>query len=217
MKKTAQKQASTQRFIEIEDIRDNIVFFSGQNAATVIEVTATNFALLSKEEQGAKIASYVAFLNSLSFPVQIFIRSKQLDISSYLKLLDAEEQREQNPIVKQRIKLYRDFVGDLVKVKMVLDKNFYIVVSFSSLEKGIGSAAMSIKNKTNTADFQSSAKAALHTKAQTIQSQLTSLNLKNTILEQDELIRLFYEIFNGEATQDGTGISSTAVRPITKI
>ncbi len=201
MSKTAQKQASTQKFTEIESIVDNIVFFSGGSASLVIEVTATNFELLSKGEQDAKIASYVAFLNSLSFPIQIFIRNKQLDISSYLKLLATQETSEQNPRVKERIRLYREFVSELVKVNMVLDKNFYIVVSFSYLEKGIGAAAAGIKHKGNASDFQSNAKAGLHTKAQAIQSQLQSLNLKTKVLTQNELTALFYEAYNGDTVQ----------------
>ncbi len=209
MKKTAQKTASTQKFIEIENIIDNIVFFTGGNAAMVVEVTATNFALLSQGEQQAKIASYVALLNSLSFPIQIFIRNKKLDISSYLRLLQDQEGSQPNPIVKERIRLYREFVANLVKVNTVLDKKFYIAFSFSSLEKGITAKA---------SEFQSNAKAGLHTKAQGIQSQLTNLNLKNKVLGHDELASLFYEVYNGDlthATQVGGENSFPIVRPTT--
>lgn len=210
MKKTAQKSASTQKFIEIENIIDNIVYFSGGAASLVIEVTATNFTLLSKEEQDAKVASYVAFLNSLSFPIQIFIRTKQLDITSYIKLLQTQESSEQNPIVKERIRLYKEFVGNLVKVNMVLDKKFYIAVSFSYLEKGI--------SKGSSSDFQSNARAGLHTKAQAIQSQLQSLNLKTKVLLQDELTHLFYEVYNGDSIQtqqSGQNVNPAVIKPAT--
>lgn len=191
MKSSTPKKSSTQKFIEIEDIFENIVLFEGGKAAMAIEVTATNFALLSQDEQNAKIASYIAFLNSLSFSIQIFIRNKLLDISSYIGLLQTQQDREQNPIVKERIRLYREFVANLVKTNTVLDKKFYIVVYFSYLEKGV--------KKGNMDDFRANAKAALHTKAQGVQSQLTSLNLKNKILEHDELANLFYEIYNPAA------------------
>lgn len=219
MKNSAQKTASTQRFIEIEDIVDNIIFFSGGNASMVIEVTATNFALLSKGEQEAKIASYVSFLNSLSFPIQIFIRNKQLDISSYLKLLSTQESTQQNPIVKERIRLYREFVANLVKVNIVLDKNFYIALSYSYLEHGIGSTTAGMKHKGSAADFHGNAKAGLHTKAQGIQSQLTSLNLKTKVLGHDELAALFYEAYNGDqvqAAQMGAGNHIPIVKPLSK-
>ena len=220
MKKTAQKSASTQKFTEIENIIDDIIFFSGGSAAMVIEVTATNFSLLSKGEQDAKVASYVAFLNSLSFPIQIFIRNKQLDISSYLKLLATQETAEQNPLVKERIRLYREFVSELVKVNMVLDKNFYIVVSFSFLERGLSATAAGVKNKGNASDFAGNARAGLHTKAQAIQSQLQSLNLKTKVLSQNELTALFYEAYNGDAAQAmqvGKDTGFPIVKPMEKL
>lgn len=198
MKNSTPKKTSTQKFIEIEDVFENIVLFEGGKAAMAIEVTATNFALLSQDEQNAKIASYIAFLNSLSFPIQIFIRNKQLDISSYINLLQTQQDREPNPIVKERIRLYKDFVANLVKVNTVLDKRFYIVVYYSYLEKGV--------KKGNMDDFKANAKAALHTKAQGVQSQLTSLNLKNKALEHDELVSLFHEIYNPTAAATKGGI-----------
>lgn len=202
MKKTAQIKSSTQKFIEIEDIYENIVFLSSGNAALIIEVTAVNFALLSSGEQNAKIASYVSFLNSLSFPIQIVVSSRQLDISSYLNRLKTEETAQPNPVVKERITLYREFVANLVKVNVVLDKRFYIIVSFSYLEKGVSAAASRVKKGSfKDADFKNSAKAGLHAKAQAIQSQLTSLNLKTKILQQQELTQLFYEIYNSASSQ----------------
>ena len=79
MANSAQKKInSTQKFIEIEDIVDDIIILRGGGACLIIEVKATNFGLLSAEEQDVKIYSYAALLNSLSFPVQIVIRSKKL-------------------------------------------------------------------------------------------------------------------------------------------
>ena len=82
----ARNLPSTQKFIEITNIADDIVISSGGNACLVIEVSATNFALLSPEEQDAKIYTYASLLNSLSFPIQIVIRSKKLDITNSMLL-----------------------------------------------------------------------------------------------------------------------------------
>ena len=69
---------STQRFIEVEDIQENIVMLRGGSACLVIEVQATNFALLSRDEQAGKIAAYAQLLNSLTFPIQILVRNKKV-------------------------------------------------------------------------------------------------------------------------------------------
>ena len=193
MTKSAQKKKSTtQKFTEIENIDEDIVILSGKNACLIIEVNATNFALLSKEEQDSKIFSYASLLNSLSFPVQIFIRSKKLDISSYLKLLETQGAQTQNQLLSAQISLYRDFVKELVKVNTVLDKKFYIVIPYSYLEKGVITSADSFLNQ---------AKTSLASKAASVLSQIARLNLRAKTLGKEELIKLFYEIYNGDTVE----------------
>lgn len=200
MSKTAQgKKATTQKFIEIEEVEENVVILSGKHACLIIEVNATNFSLLSKEEQDTKIYSYASLLNSLSFPIQIFIRSKKLDISAYLKLLETQATQSQNQLLASQIRLYRDFIKELVKVNTVLDKKFYIVISHSSLERGV-KAQPQQKNVTQET-FASVAKTTLRSKAEAVLSQLARLNLRAKMLEKEELIKLFYEIYNGEAVE----------------
>lgn len=193
MNKSAQKtKATTQKFTEILDIVDDIVLLTSGNACSVIEIQATNFALLSPEEQNVKVLAYSSLLNSLSFPIQVFIRSKKIDISSYLRLLELEVKRTQNELLKNQIRLYKDFVQDLVKINEVLDKKFYIVIPYTSLESGIG---------INRENLLLSAKAKLATKIEGLHSMLHRINLAAKTLNKSELVRLFYEIYNGDVEQ----------------
>lgn len=206
MKSSARKiNATTQKFTEIQDVIDDVVVLANGNACLIIEVTATNFALLSAEEQDSKIYSYAALLNSLSFPIQILIRSKKLDITSYLKLLDTEAKKTQNQMLGEQINLYKDFIQELIKVNTVLDKKFYIAIPFSYLEKGVGAATSNVVNKKNfdEAAFVQNAKSALHSKAESLHSQLSRLNLRARTLEKEELIKLFYEIYNDTLIETG--------------
>ncbi|MDO8461133.1 MAG: ATP-binding protein [bacterium] len=199
---------STQKFTEIKDIKENIVLLANGNACIVIGIQATNFALLSKQEQDAKIIAYAAVLNSLSFPIQIVVKSEKIDISSYIKLLDQESQKQtSSKTLSEEIKLYRDFVKDMVKVNTVLDKKFYIIISYSYLEKG---ASGIVKHSTD--DFFTTAKATLHTKSEILIRQLNKLSLKAKALEKEELIKLYHEAFNQTASlQQG---SATAIADI---
>jgi hypothetical protein len=193
MKSAAQKITSTQKFIDIIDVVEDIVILNGGNACLIIEVKATNFALLSKDEQDAKLFAYAALLNSLSFAIQIVIRSKKLDISSYLSSLAAEQAKTQNPSLARQIGLYRDFVKDLVKVNTILDKQFYIIIPYSSLEKGLSGVGQS--------NFFIGAKTALHSKAEGLHTQLRRLNLKAETLGKENIIKLFHDIFNDGALE----------------
>lgn len=172
MAKTVQRNAApTQKFIEIVDIVDDIVVLTGGYACIVIEVKATNFALLSADEQDAKIYAYASLLNSLSFPIQIVIRSKKLDVSSYLRLLDEERAKTQNASLAKQMALYQNFVQELVKVNTILDKKFYIIVSYSSLEKGIAGAKEAVGQTSVESNFILGAKTALHSKTESLHSQ----------------------------------------------
>ena len=195
MAKSNLRSNSTQKFIEIVDVIEDIVILQGGNACTILEVLATNFELLSKEEQDARIFSYSNLLNSLSFYVQIFIRSKKLDISSYVNSLDFEAKKTQNKLLAKNISLYKDFVADLVKVNTILEKKFYIIIPYSSLEKGAMGAAQAT-GKSQMENFFEEAKVVLYSKAENILNQLQRTGLKAQRLEREKIIRLFYDIFN---------------------
>ncbi|MBI2622830.1 MAG: hypothetical protein HYW64_01925, partial [Candidatus Levybacteria bacterium] len=186
---------ATQKFIEIQNIQDDVVILSGGNACLVIEVQTANFTLLSKEEQDAKIFSYASLLNSLSFPIQILVKNKRVDISSYVKLLETEIQKQNAETKKKNyMKQYKDYVSELVKTSTVLDKKFYIIISYSYLEAGAHAFAKQ--------DFIALAKETLHTKANSLYAQLARLNLRAKTLQKEELINLFYAVFNAGAEQE---------------
>lgn len=207
--------ATTQKFIEIIDIIDNVVFLAGGNAALIIDVTASNFSLSSKEEQDAKLFAYAALLNSLTFSIQIVIRNKRVDISSYIKSLETEERLTRNPLLARQIGLYRNFVAEMVRVNVVLNKTFYIILSFSSLETGVMGTKQATQQENIDQAFVNDAKKSLYAKAETLFMQLKKLALSSRILEKDELITLFYDIYNGEkieASQVSADVKTPLIR-----
>lgn len=215
----AQKiHSSTQQFTEVEDIVDNIVLLRGGNACLVIEITASNFALLSRRDQDTKIFSYATFLNSLTFPIQILIRNKRVDVSSYLKLLDDHQQKTQNQMLAQHIRLYKEFVHEMVKINVVLSKTFYVVIAYSSLEAGAANLAQHPKNMSQKDLFVMQAQKVLQNKADTVHSQLRRFAVSTKTLEKEELVQLFYDLFNEntEGEFNAAGIEETINTPIVR-
>lgn len=204
MKKAAQT-ASTQAFTEIEDIQENVVYLKNSTACLVIKVTSVNFSLLSAEEQDSKVYAYAALLNSLSFPIQILVRSKPIYIVPYIASIDDVANKTANPQLKSYIEKYKEFVTSLVQSTTVLDKQFYLIISYSSLEAGAGSVLKSTTKATQAKnDYYMEAHATLQTKAESLLSLIARLSLKASILEKDELVRLFYDIYN-----PGEGFTTT--------
>ncbi len=195
-------RSTTQEFLEIEDIRDDLVLLTDGSCVLVIETTAVNFGLLSEKEQDALIFAYSGLLNSLSFPIQIYIRSKHKDISGYLNLLEQAQQQQTDPTLANRIKQYREFIAATVKERNVLDKKFYIIIPFSALELGVTNVSTFVGKKGlpyPKSYILNRAKTVLIPKRDHLLRQLNRLGLRGTQLPTQKLIDLFHDIYNQES------------------
>lgn len=193
-------RASTQVFTEILDVARDMVLFADGSVVLVIATTAVNFGLLSEKEQDAIIYSYAGLLNSLSFPIQILIQTKHKDISAYLKLLEDQEKRQRNPKLTKSIHGYRLFVASMVKEKDVLDKKFYIVLPFSSIELGVSSTLLFGPKKAGL-PFEKSyifdrAQTVLLPKKDHLVRLLARVGLHAVQLNSDSLVKLFFSMYN---------------------
>ena len=126
----AQKQ-SAQDLLQIEEIRDGVLIMRNGGLRAILMVSSLNFALKSVDEQSAIIFQYQNFLNSLDFPVQIFIGSRKLNIEPYLMTLKEAEKKQINDLLKIQISEYTDFVRTFVKTANIVAKSFYIIVPFT--------------------------------------------------------------------------------------
>lgn len=214
----AQKiHATTQKFTEIVDFADDIVILEGGNACMIIEITASNFALLSKREQDSRIFSYAGLLNSLSFPIQILIRNRRMDISSYIHELEEVISSTKNPQLAAYVEYYASFVKEMITVNVVLNKSFYIIVPFSSLEMGVTGATQTTQKKQSQKDaFIESARKILQNKANSLLGQLQKFATSARVLEKDDLIKLFYEIYNEDTEIAIDQMSAGAEAPFIK-
>lgn len=204
-------KGSTQKHLPIEDIKENLVILRDGSCAMVLETSSVNFDLLSLKEQEAMIYAYAAILNSLTFSIQILIRSTLKDVSDYVNRLKQQEVKTAEPLLKRQIVSYRQFVEEVVKKNNVLAKSFYFIVPFFSVELGIKSAAKatlpipSMIKKTNKSlpmskeKILEKAKAALEPKKEHLIRLFGRLGLSIKQLSTKELIRLFYQIYNQES------------------
>jgi hypothetical protein len=186
------KVGSTQQHLPIKAIHDDVIVLKDGSVAVVLQTTAVNFDLLSENEQLAIISSFAALINSLSFSIQIVIRSKRLDISKYLENIKKTEDAQTNPLLKHMTKRYRVFVETLTSENEVLDKQFYVVVSVSYLEIGIVNNIDQDFNKAIT---------LLIPRRDAVSKMLGRIGLKATQLDNEKLVRLFYDFYNESSVQ----------------
>ena len=194
-------RASTQSFTEIETIDHDVVMFTDGSCAVVISTTAVNFGLLSEKEQDAIIYAYAGLLNSLSFPIELLIRTQHKDVTAYLKILEEGEKKQKNPKLAASMHSYRQFIASTVKEKDVLDKKFYIVLPFSYLELGISTNVLLGGSKTHGLPYPCAyiferALTVLTPKKDHVLRLMGRIGLQAKQLTGDQLTRLFFDIYN---------------------
>ena len=187
--------------LPIADITEDIVVYKDGGAALIMESTSLNFGLLSEKEQQAIIVAYAALINSLSFPIQILIRSERKDISTYLHYLDGYAQKIQNPQLTKVMASYRKFITETVKKKNVLGKRFFMVIPFSPLELGISKSVLSVTKRKGPLPYPKSyvikkAKVSLYPKRDHLVRQGRRLGITLRQLNTEEMIKLFFHIYN---------------------
>ena len=199
-------KASTQESLDIYTIKNHLIFLKDGSCALVLKTNALNFNLLSEEEQDATIYTYAGLLNSLSFSIQILIRSQRKNISDYINLLDESIQKTVSQKVKESLLSYRQFVKSLVKENRVLEKRFYIVLSFSAIELGISKSTFNPfakepqKPPYDLEYIEEKAAMAIYPRRDHVIRQLARIGLKATQLNTTELVTLFYNIYNQSST-----------------
>ena len=191
--------STTQDFTEIVDIADDIVFLKGGNTCMVAEVSSVNFFLLSADEQNARLYGYMSLLNSLASYIQILIVSRRIDLGNYIKLIEDKISTIKNPKIAEQLSLYKDFIKELIKGEGLLDKKIYIVIPFSQLELGPATAAqVQTGVRKGNMTLSERIKSGLVSKRNNVITQVERMGLTARPLSTDELIKLFYELFNQE-------------------
>ena len=213
-------KSSTPEHLDIYTIKDHLIYLKDGGVALVLKTTAINFNLLSEEEQDATIYAYAGLLNSLSFYIQILIRSQRKNISDYLDLIDSRIQATASQKVKEQLLSYRQFVKSLVKENRVLEKKFYIIVPFSPLELGVTSSTFNPfakfpqKPPFDLDYIGEKASMALYPRRDHIIRQFSRLGLRAQQLTTPELVNLFYNIYNQSNAATATSAQTKAIGSI---
>ena len=195
--------ASTQKYLDIAEIRDDVVVMKDGTLRAVLLASSINFALKSEEEQEALISAYAGFLNTLEFPLQVVIQSRKLNIDNYIERLKQSEKEQTNELLKMQIADYRSFVGELVDMGHIMSKRFYVVVPFNPLSdkrksffarlKEIFIPAITLGMKQERFLQR---KKNLTSRVDHIMGQLQSMSLAAVMLDTQSLIELYYNSYN---------------------
>ena len=131
----SKSKTSARNQIAIKGVRDGILILPNNQYRAILEVAALNFELRSDEEQDAIIDTYESVLNSVGVPLQIIIRTREIDMDKYLEDLQDRRKDEKEEIYRDQLKNYNEFIRTLIADNKILTRHFYIVVPYQPTDK----------------------------------------------------------------------------------
>ncbi len=196
------KSAPSQQFVPLKEVRDGIAILKDGSMRALLLTSSLNFALKSTESQEAIIYQFQNFLNSLDFTVQIFVSSRRLDIRPYIALLENRYKEQTGELLRLQTREYIEFIKKFTESANIMTKSFFVVVPYSSamLNKGNASGLFAKKDKAQEAAQKSEvfeeAKSQIQQRVSVVEQGLTRVGIRVAQLGTEEIIELFYKIFN---------------------
>lgn len=202
------KAQTTQEFVPIKEIRQGIVVLKDNSLRSIVMASSLNFALKSAEEQQSIIYQFQNFLNSLDFTVQIFIQSRKLDIRPYIALLEGRLKEQVSDLMKIQTREYIEFVKKFTENSNIMTKTFFVVVPYSPAvitAGGISNAFGKKKTEAQGAEDRlvqfEEQRSQLEQRVGVVTQGLVRCGIRSVELGTEEIVELFYKIFNPGDTE----------------
>lgn len=192
------KNTSTQKYLPFKSFKDSVLVMKDGSFRAVLMVNSINFNLKSQIEQESILNSYKGFLNSITFPIQIVLQSRILDLDDYLTKLETIYKTQSNELLQLQTKEYTLFIKDLIGLANIMSKTFYVVVTYNphiQISQGFFARLFSKKPMTAKGRFKE-AKDEVLNRTQLVANGLSPIGLDSILLNTEELIDLFYTTYN---------------------
>jgi type IV secretory pathway VirB4 component len=202
----------TQEFVPIKEVRDGTVILKDGSLRAVLLTSSVNFALKSEDEQKSIIFQFQNFLNSLDFPLQVFIQSRKLDIRPYIAILEERYKEQTSDLLKIQTREYIEFIKTFTDSSNIMTKSFFIVIPYSptliQTGRGVGGNVDTLKStllgreqnagmsgSQTLAEFEEH-RTQLEQRIAIVEQGLTRVGIRLVQLGTEEVIELFYKLFN---------------------
>ncbi len=194
---------ATQEFVPIKEVRDGITILRDGSLRQIVLATSTNLFLKSSDEQRATIYQFQSFLNTLDFPTQIVVQSRRLDIRPYLLVLENRMGLQSEPLLKLQTREYIEFVRNFTEQVAIMTKSFFVVVPYTEVSLHTDSGVLgklfgrkkSEMKIAEALDFEEQ-RSQLEQRVSVVQEGLARSGIKSAPLGTEEVVEVFYKVFN---------------------
>ena len=220
---------SIYKFMEFDSITNNMIIRKNREQfVMVIECKGINYDLLSNDEKSAVELGFIAFLNTIRTPIQLYVQTRKLDMSTLLNSYSKRTEAMLDEISKidAQIQLARQKGNEELLNKLMFDRKRKInIVEYSeSIEEytnKINDSQYMLQQKTyivvsyyaneigdtkkySDLELNDLVFSELFTRTQTILNALTSSEITGKVLNSEELAELLYVAYNRESSDTYT-------------
>lgn len=224
---SVQNKQSIFNFMEFDSITDNmIVLKNGTKYLMVVECQGVNYDLMSGVEKTSVEAGFVQFLNTLRYPIQIYIQTRSINLEASLEgyrekvknvelklrnmQMRYEQMRESGEYSEEQLKkafyeitkqsnLYeygRSILQDTEK--MSLNKNILNKKYYIIIQYLSAEASNENLDKR---EIEEIAFSELYTRAQSLINSISICGVRGKILKSDQLLELLYMAYNRDEAE----------------
>jgi len=210
-------------FMEFDKIRDDMIIQNkGQKYTMAIKCKGINYDLMSEVEQMAVEEGFITFLNTLKYPIQLYVQAQNIDLKGaintykeniasikeefedadekYVKVAEAFESTEEEieEVAKKRDEVLNvyEYANDIISYveRMSMNKNL-LQRSFYVLVSYYTSE-INASEKFSKNEIDDICYSELFTRAQSIIGGLAASSVEGKILDSNELADLLYTAYN---------------------
>ena len=212
---------SMNNFLEFDEIKDNMIIRKNRTQyVMVIQCQGVNYDLMSEDEKIAIEEGFVQFLNTLRFPIQLYVQTRSLNLRDIIEEYKLRMKAMEDDINKVKLKIeeatkkgndelveklefeerrkenvleYGADIADYIG-RLSLNNNILqqkTYVIVSYYAAEVGDLANYSKDEIDNLCFSE-----LYTRCQSVTRTLASAEVVGRILESEELAELLYVAYN---------------------
>lgn len=215
------RMENVKKFLNFDEIKNNMIIRNGRTQyLMVIQCQGVNYDLLSEEEKVAVEEGFVQFLNTLRFPIQLYVQTQSLNLENIVdeykskihviendikilqrKINQAEALRDTRTIEKLRFELKRktnvlEYGADITNYVSRLSLNKNMLKQKTYIIVTYYTSEFNGNNKFNKEEADNIFFSELYTRTKMVLRAIGSAGVTGRILDSEELAELLYVAYN---------------------
>lgn len=216
-------QRDMSEFIKFDKIANDMIYQNkGQKYSMVIQCKGINYNLMSEIEQMSVEEGFIMFLNTLKFPVQLYVQTRSVDLNENVKKYkervkefvdkqneitakyneveeDVDSTQEEIMYMKREKLKYTniaEYVSDIARYVERMALNRYMLQRNFYIIVSYNKSELATTEKFTNEEYEDLCYRELYTRAQGIIGSLAACSINCNILNSNELAQLVYVSFN---------------------